>query len=78
MHKGRATMMVLSFFSSRRLADAYFDDSRSTRKRSAAKFEQFAEKIRELFPSALASYSHIGRTIFEFVLEKADIDETMH
>lgn len=73
-----AAMMVLSFFSSRQLAEAYFDDSRPTRKRSVAKFEQFAEKIRGLFPSALASYSHIGRTIFEFLLEKEDTDETRH
>ena len=73
-----ATMMVLSFFSSRQLAEAYFDDSRPTRKKSDKRFEQFTETIRGLFPSALASYAHMGRTIFEFLLEKADTDETRH
>ena len=73
-----ATTMALSFFSSRQLAEAYFEDGNPHRSGSASAFKAFAEKIRELFPAALASYAHIGRTIFEFLLENAGPDELKH
>ena len=73
-----ATMMVLSFFSSRQLAEAYFDDGTSTRKNTDKSFEQFAETIRALFQPALASYAHLGRTIFEALLEVTDAGEPRH
>ena len=73
-----ATTMVLSFFSSRRLAEAYFKDSNPHRAGSKTAFEDFAVKVRELFPEGLASYAHIGRTIFEFLLENSDSDATRH
>jgi len=65
-----AAMMVLSFFSSRQLAEAFFDDGKSTRENPDKSFEQFAETIKELFPSAMVSYAHLGRTIFEALLDE--------
>jgi hypothetical protein len=41
------------------------------RKRGDESFEAFATTMREVFPDALASYAHIGRSIFEAVLEQS-------
>lgn len=73
-----ATTMVLTFFSSQRLAEAYFEDGNPKRNETGKGFEDFSATARELFPSALASYAHIGRTIFEVLIEKADIDKVLH
>lgn len=65
-----ATLMVLSFFGSKPLANAYYTDMRpGKRKRGDESFENFAMTMRRMFPDALASYAHIGRSIFEAVLE---------
>jgi len=65
-----ATLMVLSFFGSKQLANAYYTDMRpGKRKRGDESFEDFAITMRRMFPDALASYAHIGRSIFEAVLE---------
>jgi len=65
-----AALMVLSFFGSKRLANAYYTDMRpGKRKRGDESFEGFAITMRRMFPDALASYAHIGRSIFEAVLE---------
>lgn len=65
-----ATLMVLSFFGSKPLANAYYTDMRpGKRKRGDESFEDFAITMRRMFPDALASYAHIGRSIFEAVLE---------
>ena len=70
------TMMTLSFFSSRQLAEAFYAETHPTRRTARTmSFEQFAEKMRELFPAALSSYAHIGRTIFEFVPQNAATGE---
>jgi uncharacterized protein YecA (UPF0149 family) len=67
-----ATVMALSFFSSRQLADAFYAEMDPTNRTAPGKsFEQFAETVRELFPAALSSYSHLGRTIFEFLMQDA-------
>lgn len=66
-----ATLMVLSFFSSRQLAEAYFAEMKpGKRKKGDASFEDFASKICRLFPDSLASYAHLGRSIFEALLEQ--------
>jgi yecA family protein len=70
-----ATLMVLSLFSSRRLAEAYFDDGKPTRKNPDKSFGQFAETIQKLFPSAMTSYAQMGRKIFEALLEMTDSGE---
>jgi uncharacterized protein len=68
-----ATVMVLSFFSSRQLAEAFYADiDHSESSEPGKSFEQFAEKIRELFPAALSAYAHLGRTIFEVLMENSN------
>ena len=64
-----ATVMVLSFFSSQQLAEVYFKDGNPRRKKFKKSFEEFAETVREFFPSALSSYAHLGRTIFEVLMQ---------
>lgn len=67
-----ATVMVLSFFSSLQLAEAFYAEiDHSESSEPGKSFEQFAEKIRELFPAALSAYAHLGRTIFEVFMEDA-------
>ncbi len=71
-----ATVMALSFFSSRQLAEAFYAEMDPTKRTAPGKsFEQFAEKIRELFPAALTSYSHLGRTIFEVLMQDGPIGD---
>lgn len=61
-----ATVMTLSFFGSRRLAEAYVAEIDTTAKgKPRPSLAEFAQTMRKLFPSALASYAHLGRTIFE-------------
>ncbi len=68
-----ASVMVLSFFSSRQIAEAYYAEIDHSGRRAPGKsFEQFAETIRELFPSALSAYAHLGRSIFEVHMRDAD------
>jgi yecA family protein len=59
--------MVLSFFSSRKLAELYYLESTTTprRRKPRIPFDEFAESVRDLIPSALSMYAHIGRTIAE-------------
>jgi uncharacterized protein len=65
-----ATVMVLSFFESKRLANAYFKDMKPRKRKTGEEsFENIAKTMREMFPDALASYAHLGRSIFEAVLE---------
>ena len=65
-----ATLMVLSFFGSKQLANAYFNDMKPRKRdRRDESFDDFAMTMRRMFPDALASYAHIGRSIFEAVLE---------
>ena len=69
------TVMVLTFFSSWQLGEAYFQDGNPKREETGKTFEDYANTMRELFPSALASYAHLGRTIFEVLLENTDVGE---
>jgi len=63
--------MVLSFFSSRQLAELYHLESTTTprRRRPRLPFNEFAEKVREMFPTALSSYAHVGRSISEALVD---------
>ena len=61
-----ATLMVLSFFGSRKLANAFYKEMEPARReRDDKSFDGFAKTMRTLFPDALASYANIGRSIFE-------------
>ena len=66
-----STAMVLSFFSSRQLAELYHLESTTTprRRRPKVSFIEFAEKVRELFPAALSSYANVGRSISEALVD---------
>jgi uncharacterized protein len=65
-----ATFMVLSFFGSKKLANAYYEDmAPGRRRRGDESFESFTKTMCEMFPDALASYAHIGRSIFETILQ---------
>ena len=66
-----STAMVLSFFSSRKLAELYHLESTTTpkRRRPRVPFTEFTEKVRDLFPAALSSYAHIGRSISEALVD---------
>lgn len=66
-----ATLMVLSFFSSKQLAQAYFEEFAPRKKGDTeTTFEEFADAVRDLFPDSLASYANLGRSIFEAVAER--------
>lgn len=69
-----STTMVLSFFSSRRLAEAYHLEATTapTQRKPRVPFAEFADTVREIFPDALASYAHIGRRISEIIAELDD------
>jgi len=66
--------MVLSFFATRQLAEVYYLDMTTTprRRKPRISFNEFAEKIRDLFPGALSSYSDLGRTISEVITGDVD------
>ena len=67
-----ATLMVLSFFSSQQLAQAYFEESAPREKVDReTTFEEFAGAVRDLFSDSLASYANLGRSIFEAVAERS-------
>ena len=67
-----STAMALSFFSSRRLAELYHLEATTTptHRRPNTPFVEYAETVRRLFPDALASYAHIGRSISEFLARR--------
>lgn len=62
-----SSAMVLSFFASRKLAELYYLETTTTprHRRPKKSFTEFAEVVRGLFPAALSSYAHLGRTISE-------------
>jgi len=69
--------MVLSFFSSRQLAELYYLESTTTprRRRPKVSFIEYAEKARELFPAALSSYVNVDRSISEALFDCEQQDD---
>jgi len=67
-----SSAMVLSFFASRKLAEWYYLETTTTPRHRKPKksFTEFSEVVRGIFPAALSSYAHLGRTISE-VIERA-------
>jgi yecA family protein len=72
-----STAMVLTFFSSRQLAELYYLESTTTprHRRPKVSFIEYAEKVRELFPAAMSSYAHIGRSISEALIDSEYQDD---
>ena len=62
-----ATMMTLSFFSSRQLAEGF----RTELNESERSLDALAETMRRVFPDAVSQYAHIGRSIATALLEHA-------
>jgi hypothetical protein len=71
-----SSTMILSFFASRKLAEFYFLETTTTprHRRPKKSFTEFADVVRRLFPSALASYAHLGRTISEVMERDTRVD----
>ena len=66
-----ACLMVLSFFSSRELAEAY----RKEFKKPRTPLKAMAAEMIALFPGAMAGYAHMGRSIYEALLQQGDKTE---
>ncbi len=64
-----ATMMTLSFFSSRQLAEAFLAEATAP----ARSLEALAETMRRVFPDAVIQYAHLGRrSIATVMMDDAD------
>lgn len=62
-----ATLMALSFFASRKLAEAFLAET------GQHDLKAMAETIRGVFPDAVASYAHLGRSIHKVLMEEQGI-----
>ena len=62
-----ATLMALSFFASRKLAEAFLAET------GQQDLKAMAETIRGVFPDAVASYAHLGRSIHKVLVEEQGI-----
>jgi uncharacterized protein len=65
-----ADLLVLSFFASRQLAEAYRKEIKS----EGEPLEELAGEMLEALPEAMRSYAHIGRSIYEAVLYEPRIE----
>jgi uncharacterized protein len=61
------TLMALSFFASRKLAEAFLAET------GQPDLKVMAEAIRSVFPDAVASYAHLGRSIHKALMEHRGI-----
>jgi uncharacterized protein len=55
-----SSLMILSFFSDRKLAEAYYQE---VVKSSGQSLDEFAQMLLELFEEAMRGYAHLGRSI---------------
>ncbi len=62
-----ATLMALSFFSSRQMAEDFHAEATT----SEQSFEAMADAIHQVVPRAVAQYAHMGRSISKAVAEHA-------
>ena len=71
-----STAMILSFFSSRPLAELYHAEATTTprQRKPRVPFIEYAETIRTLFPDGLSAYADIGRTIAEVLMRSRESD----
>jgi uncharacterized protein len=64
-------VMVLTFFASRKLAEAYRKEGNGKRS-----LEQLAETVVTIFPDAMFEYAHLGRAIYQARREAGALDPT--
>ena len=62
--------MVLTFFSSPKLAKAYHEEGTGQRS-----LEELAETVVSLFPEAMRTFAHLGRSIYQVRYEAGDFEE---
>ncbi len=65
-----ASLMVLTFFASPALAEAYLKEGKGK-----ASLEHLAETVVTLFPDALLEYAHMGQAIFQARREAGDLGQ---
>ena len=65
-----ADILVLSFFASRKLAEAYRKEIKSRN----ISLEELAGELLKALPDAMRDYAHIGRTLYEAVLSEPRIE----
>lgn len=63
-------LMVLTFFASPTLADAYHKESKGK-----TRLEHLAETVVMIFPDAMIEYAHLGRSIFQARREAGDLGQ---
>jgi uncharacterized protein YecA (UPF0149 family) len=63
--------MVLSFFSSRSIGEAYLQEMAQP----GVALEEMAQSIREVFTDAMRGYANIGRSIHEVLSRRQDEGE---
>lgn len=63
-----SSLMVLSFFSSRELAEAFY---RETNHSSGRSLDEFADLLLGMFEAAMRSYAHLGRSIQDALEDEA-------
>ena len=61
-------LMVLTFFASPTLAEAYHREGKGKRS-----LEHLAETVVMIFPDAMIDYAHLGRSIFQARREEGDL-----
>ncbi len=70
-----ATLMALSFFSSRHMAEDFHAEATT----SEQSFEAMADAVHRVVPAAVAQYAHMGRSIATVLAEHdAEVPEPMH
>ena len=67
-----AILMVLTFFASPALADAFHKEGKGK-----TSLEQLADTVVMIFPDALSEYAHLGWSIFQARREAGDLDPEM-
>ncbi len=66
-----ATLLALSFFSSRTMAEAYVAEEMTAPK----SFETTAQTMHGVLPSAVAQYAHLGRSIHQVLAKRGSEEE---
>ncbi len=66
-----ALLMALTFFSSRTLAEAYYQDGNKKNT-----FDELAQLVMEIFPEAMREYAYLGRSIYQARLETGEFDRS--
>lgn len=65
-----ATLLVLSFFSSKRLATAFLAETTQTDRGA------MAARLRGVLPDALAEYAQVGRSMHDVLMSRHEADAT--